>query len=204
VNDADVTLTDFGLTLLCVFLTWRSLQTARSPVRGWLAIFFSAAAAASLFGGTVHGFAADEATIGHAVLWPATLLAVGGTAVAAWGIGARIGSLARQAHTITWLAILSYLGFAIVVLTGHQRFQVAVAYYVPAALFLFGSLLIEQRARPTRARKLALSGLALTFIAAATQQLQIGLHPVYFDYNALYHVLQAVALTLFYRGAREE
>lgn len=203
-DDAVVTLTVYGLTLLCVFLAWRSFPTILSPVRPWLVGFFVAAAAASLLGGTVHGFFAGEATVGHQVLWPATMLAVGGTAVAAWGIGARIGQLAHHARTITWLVILSCFAFIIVVLTGHQRFQVAVIYYLPAAIFLFGSLLMAQRATPNRARAFALGGLSLTFVAATTQQLQLGIHPTYFDFNAVYHVLQAVALILFNRGAREE
>ena len=34
------------------------------------------------------------------------------------------------------------------------------------------------------------------------QQLEIALHPVYFDHNAVYHVVQAAALVLLFLGFR--
>jgi hypothetical protein len=47
-----------------------------------------------------------------------------------------------------------------------------------------------------------LSGMVLTLVAAAVQQRGIALHPVYFNHNALYHAIQAVALWLIYVYAR--
>lgn len=48
----------------------------------------------------------------------------------------------------------------------------------------------------------AVLGLPLTFVAAAVQQAGVALHPTYFDHNALYHLVQAVALWLFFLGFR--
>jgi hypothetical protein len=58
--------------------------------------------------------------------------------------------------------------------------------------------------RRTRNRPLALTitGLLLTFVAAGVQQAGIAVHPVYFNHNALYHVIQGVALFLIFVGAR--
>src|SRR2546422_6430208 len=53
------------------------------------ALFFGSAAVASLAGGTVHGFFLDVRTLGNAVLWRITLIAIGVTAASAWAIGAR-------------------------------------------------------------------------------------------------------------------
>jgi hypothetical protein len=39
-------------------------------------------------------------------------------------------------------------------------------------------------------------------VAAVLQQAQVSLHPVYFDHNAVYHVVQAVAVVLLYFGFR--
>src|SRR5438552_19210437 len=36
------------------------------------------------------------------------------------------------------------------------------------------------------------------------QQANVSIHPVYFDHNAVYHVLQGIALVLLYRGFRSE
>ncbi len=38
-------------------------------------------------------------------------------------------------------------------------------------------------------------GVVLTFIAAAIQAFELKLHPVYFDHNAGYHVVQALGLS---------
>jgi predicted Co/Zn/Cd cation transporter (cation efflux family) len=45
-------------------------------------------------------------------------------------------------------------------------------------------------------------GLVLSFIAAAIQQIGIGLHPLYFNHNALYHLIQAIGLFLLFWTAR--
>ena len=34
------------------------------------------------------------------------------------------------------------------------------------------------------------------------QQLRVGIHPVYFNHNALYHAIQGIALVMIYMGAR--
>ncbi len=39
-------------------------------------------------------------------------------------------------------------------------------------------------------------------VAAGVQQLGIALHPVYFDHNALYHLIQAVAVLMLFLSAR--
>jgi hypothetical protein len=44
------------------------------------------------------------------------------------------------------------------------------------------------------------TSLALSIVAAVTQQARIALHPVYFDHNAVYHVIQAIALVVLYFG----
>jgi hypothetical protein len=47
-----------------------------------------------------------------------------------------------------------------------------------------------------------IAGVALTFVAAAVQHGRIGLHPRYFNHNALYHLIQAFALLLIFLAAR--
>jgi hypothetical protein len=54
----------------------------------------------------------------------------------------------------------------------------------------------------TRSRGWALVALGLTVSAAAAllQQTRVALHPVYFDHNAVYHVVQGAAVVLLYLG----
>jgi hypothetical protein len=45
--------------------------------------------------------------------------------------------------------------------------------------------------------------MALSLLAAWIQHKRIGLHQRFFNHNALYHVVQAIALVLIYWAARE-
>src|SRR5205823_6043329 len=116
-TEPDVALTDYALALECTVFAY--LLQRREH-----ALFFGSAAVASLAGGTVHGFFLDARTLGNAVLWRLTLIAIG------------------------------------------------------------------------------VAGLGLIFIAAAAQQARIALHPRYFNHNALYHLIQALALWLLFLGLR--
>ena len=83
-----------------------------------------------------------------------------------------------------------------------DAFWVAVVGYLPAAAFLFAAFLrAAVRERASWAR-LGAWGLAVSFVAAAVQQLRIAVHPVYFNHNALYHLVQAVALALIFMACR--
>src|SRR2546428_2799167 len=82
-TEPDVALTDYALALECTVFAYL-LQRKEH------ALFFASAAVASLAGGTVHGFFLDARTLGNAVLWRITLIAIGVTAASAWAIGARV------------------------------------------------------------------------------------------------------------------
>jgi len=201
-TDPDVTLTDYGLAILAGYMAFRVWRGPRfGPTRGWLLAFFAALGLAPLLGGTVHGFFELEGMPGHDVLWVATLLAIGLVAVAAWGLGARLVLADGAARGLIGLAAVVFAIYATAVIGGARDFRVAVTHYLPAVLFLLAAVLVAQRRDPHPGFRLAAAGLLLTFVAAAVQQLGIALHPVWFDHNALYHVVQAAALILFYRGA---
>ncbi len=199
--DPDVTLTDYGLALLCGVLAWRLWRGPHfGPARRWLILFFASAGLAPLLGGTVHGFFPIEGTPEHDILWAATLLAVGLTGLAAWGLGARWTLRDGLARGLIGLAMLAALGYAAAVLEGSREFRVAVIFYLPAVGFLLLALFLGWRRAPGPDLAVAAAGLLLTVAAAGIQQMGIDLHPS-FDHNALYHVVQAAALLLFYRGA---
>ncbi len=203
--EPDVTLTDYGLTILCAVLAHLIFHRGRpgNELRTWFVLFFAAVGASTLFGGTVHGFFPDETSLGNRILWPATLILIGLAGFTGWAIGARLMFSARVARWITYAAALKLIAYAIIVVFTTRDFLVAVADYVPAALFLLAGLLVAYRREPARPLLAAAGGLVLTFVAAAIQQAEIALHPSYFDHNALYHVIQAVALVLVYVGARQ-
>ena len=203
-NEPDVTLTDYALTLECgLFVYWLLVHgQADNPLRLWFAVFFASIGAAALSGGTVHGYFPNADTFGHSVLWGVTLIAIGVTALCGWIIGARLYCPESVAAWIQFGAVALFVLYCGVVLFVTRDFLVAVSYYLPATLFLlvvYG--LVYQQGRES-AVLIGLIGFVLTLVAAGIQQVQWGLHPVYLSYNALYHVVQAVALFFIYWSAR--
>jgi hypothetical protein len=204
VLEPDVTFTDYALAVECTVLSaWVVRRgSPADPLRVWLTIFFATLGLAALTGGTVHGFFPDERSLGFRILWSITLLAIGGTAVSAWAIGARLVLHERPADRLIATAAAVFAGYAVLVLFVTQSFALAIAHYAPSALFLLSAFAV--RYARTRAPHLGLgaSAVALMLIAAALQRLAVAPHPVYFNHNALYHAIQALALLLLYHGAR--
>ncbi len=196
-----VTLTDYGLAVECAVLAALCWRHRPGPFRGWLTVFFVAAALAPLLGGTVHGFFPDEGPA-QRVLWSATLLAIGVTALAGWALG---GLLVLSDRARRWLMTAAWIQLAVyaaVVLLVYRGFAVAIVDYLPATVFLLAAFIVAWRRTGAGSLAVAAGGLGLTLVAAAGQQAGIGVHPVWFDHNALYHLLQAIAFVMIYRGAR--
>jgi len=199
-----VTLTDYALAIesaVFVFALVRPEVRDRT-VRFWFVVFFASIALASAFGGTVHGFFPDASSPGRAIFWPETLLSILVTSLAAWNISAILELDGPGATLVRRLAIAQLVVFSLIVLFVSSKFYVAVAAYLPSTLILLFALTATYRRRPEPAIGWGVAGLALTLVAAAVQQLRIGFHPVYFNHNALYHVIQGGALGMIFVAAR--
>lgn len=204
IAEPDVTLTDYGLALECglfALLLHRSREGG-DPAGIWFTVFFAALAAASLAGGTVHGFLHQQESLAHRVAWNATLIAIGVTALSAWMIGSRFECARRAGFILRPMAAALFIGYCATVLLVQNTFAVAIVHYLPAVFFLLFAFAISYFRRRQRFLLGGLVGLSLTLVAAGTQQLGIALHPVYFDHNALYHLIQAAALLLLFLSAR--
>ena len=207
-HEPDVTLTDYAVTLECgLFVYWLLVHgQSDNPLRLWFAVFFASIGLAALSGGTVHGYFPGEGSVGHSVLWGATLIAIGVTALCGWIIGAQLYFSESVAVWIRHGAVVLFVLYCGVVLFVSHDFLMAIVYYLPATVFLFivYGLVYQQGREP--AVLIGLLGLVLTFVAAGIQQAQWGLHSIYLpvslSHNALYHVVQAVALFFMYWSAR--
>jgi hypothetical protein len=200
-----VTLTDYGLAVECAVLVWlvRRHQATTEVRVGWFASFFGALGVAALLGGTAHGFGMDESSRTGFIVWSATLLAIGWAALSAWAIGGPLVLAEEASGRLLGAAVAVYAAYAAVVLLIDQSFAVAVVHYLPAALFLLAAFLVVWWRERRPAWLIGALGLVLTLVAGGTQQARIGLHPRYFDHNALYHLIQAAALVLLYVAARD-
>jgi hypothetical protein len=202
-TEPDVALTDYGLAVECaLFCWWLSRLNNPSPLKGWSVLFFAALVVASLAGGTVHGFFLDTASAGHRVLWPVTLIAIGAAALSAWMMGAALHDSPTLSRRLGRLAAFAFLIYCIVILFLFQSFIVAIAFYVPAAIFLLVVVAVRYARARERPALVAAAGMVLTFVASAVQVGRVAIDPVYFNHNALYHAIQAVALALLYFSLR--
>ncbi len=203
-TEPDVTLTDYALAVECVTLALLTLRwpTSDAALRRAWTVLFGSIAVSSMAGGTVHGFFKDEATSGYLVLWTGTLLVLGVTATAVWfvasytSVPSQVGGWMRRAA----LAVLAV--YVAVVLFLVKKFYMAILVYLPATLFLLGALIVRRVRLSDRRATLAIIGLTLTLLGAVVQQAGIAVHPVYFNHNALYHLIQFVALILLYIGGK--
>jgi len=202
--EPDVALTDFGLALEAgCFAVWLERRYAPgAPLRLPFIGFFAAVAIAAFLGGIAHGFLPDEQTRLYRVVWLSTLIAIGAAALASWAVGARLIFGERTAGRVTAFAALLFAAYVLAVVFVSRSFAVAIVHYLPAAAFLLFAFAYAWRRRRADFLAAGIAGVALTFVAAAVQHGRIGLHPRYFNHNALYHLIQAFALLLIFLAAR--
>jgi uncharacterized protein DUF6962 len=202
--EPDVALTDFGLALEAgCFAAWLERRySPGAPLRRAFIGFFAAVSLGAFLGGITHGFLPDEQTRLYRVVWFSTLIAIGAAALASWAIGAGLIFGERTAARVNAFAALLFAAYIATVIFVSQSFAVAIVHYLPAAAFLLGAFAYAWRLRRSDFLAAGIAGVALTFVAAAVQQGRIGLHPRYFNHNALYHLIQAFALLLIFLAAR--
>lgn len=204
ITEPDVTLTDYGLAIECAlfaYLLYRP-RDRNSPLRTWFALFFGSIGLAALIGGTVHGFFLDEESIGYRILWPATLIASGLAALSTWVVAACIQFPKVIARWILFIAAVEFASYSVLVLLVTQEFWIAIVNYLPATMFLLVVFSREYLGGRQSQLLVGTVGLLFTFVAAGVQQGRVALHPVYFNHNALYHLIQAVALFMIFWTAR--
>src|SRR4051812_24849619 len=90
ITELDVTLTDYALAVESAIFAFSLFRTREAwpPLRSVFVWFFTCISAASLVGGTVHGFFSDGLSRGSKLLWLATLILLGLTALVVWRLGA--------------------------------------------------------------------------------------------------------------------
>jgi hypothetical protein len=90
-----------------------------------------------------------------------------------------------------------------VVLFFKQVFLVAIVDYFPVVLFLGWAFLAAFRRTRRTAFRYGFIGICVMLVAAGLQQAKLGIHPLYFNHNAVYHVLQAIGQFMVFIAARD-
>jgi hypothetical protein len=202
-REPDVTLTDFGLAAECAVCTalLGFMPTRSTGLRMGSLGFFVFQGLAAAAGGTVHGYCPDMQSPGCQFLWQFTLLSIGVAAFFAWMLAAGLLATGNAGRWLALVAVPQIAIYATMVILVTQQFWIAFTIYLPAALLLLAAFCRGWR---TGHRFLVVGaiGLVLSFLSSFIQFRRIGIHPDYFNHNALAHVVQAVALVLIFLGIR--
>lgn len=189
--------TDVLLAAQSLFYVWRLGQAPRpdAAAQCWRAAFAAAGIAAAA-GGAHHGLPRHRLPRLRRMLWKIVGLATG-----AAGLLLLVGGLlvsVRGAWRGVWVAaaLVKSLFFG---LNTWRRDDFRYVIYDYGSSML--ALLMLQWWRPGPASRPIRRGVLLSFLAAALQQKGPVLHPR-FDRNALYHLVQMVALHDFARAAQ--
>ncbi len=204
-HEPATTLTDFALALECLAfaVVLARLGGASEGRRDWV-LFYGAASMAALLGGVDHGLGLDSSSLAGGIVWRVVLLAVGLSALAGWRIGSNLALPGSAAGAVRLLALVLFAAYAVVVTVVDPSFRWAVIHYLPAMVFTLACLVVAARSRSSRRLAIGAVGLVIGLAAAALQQQRIGIHPVHFDHNALYHIIQMAALALLFVAALED
>jgi len=187
-------------------LLWRQ-QPARTA-RRVAASIFACLCVSSVTGGSYHGFfpGGTEGPGGWAV-WITTMLILGVAAGLAWIFFFLLLGRARGLRVVVAAVAAAFLIYAFVVVRVDHSFRVSAIASAPAVLAVLVLMLVRAVRDGHRNAALASAAIVLMLAAAVLQQLHVGLHPVWFNHNALYHLLEGIALAVLFvalRAARSE
>jgi hypothetical protein len=195
-----VTLTDFGLFVLNAWFAF-GVRGPSSLLRRNFVMFFGAIGATALIGALSHGFF-PETTPAGVVLWRGTMLMLGVVSSTAFLIAVQLLLPSANPSFFRLFALAAFIVYSAVVIFVNWNFAIGLAFYVPAAMLMFAGF-IRQLAWSLRVGMLGGTGLLLTFAAAYIQNAKVSLSAQHFDYNATYHLVQALGLLLIFLAARK-
>jgi hypothetical protein len=188
----------------CAIALWSTWLGARLKVSdratSWWRRTFYGTAVAALAGGIYHGFGPAMPNNAADLLWRATLLALvatsfGLTLAAAYRLLPETSfRFWRRAATVKAALFAGYV-------IARPFFLSAIMDYGTSMLFVLVAALHAWFAKGAREARWLVAGVIASALGAAVQQLGWAPHPR-FNHNDLYHLIQMVALGLFYRGAR--
>ncbi|MBW3553785.1 MAG: hypothetical protein KY466_09745 [Gemmatimonadetes bacterium] len=204
IHEPDVALTDLALAVESALFAWLlRARGARRTLRTLLVALFVALAASSLLGALFHAFfPAKAAAASGRAMWLLVTGAIGGVAAVLWLLDALLLGGERAVRRALPLAGLYLAGFMAVIAFVDDSYATVIVFYLPPLLLLTGIAAVRVLRERSTTWALVLAGLLLSFAAAAAQFLGVALHPRYFNANAVYHVVQGIALAVLFVGFR--
>ncbi len=197
-----VSISDFVLAAFSGALAVRLLSrpTEMTRTRNWLGIVLGGIAVSSVLGGISHGLVPEETGQLGELIWRATLMAIGPAAIGLWMLGSMLLFRPSNVERIRAVAVIALAIYTGVVLFEYQHYWVALAMYLPAAVLLLVAFMINLRGQQQPFAADGAIAMVITLGAGLLQYLRVGIHPVFFNHNAVYHLFQGIAVYFLYRA----
>jgi hypothetical protein len=122
------------------------------------------------------------------------MLIIGVAASLAWILFFLLLGVERGLRGVVVAVTAAFLVYAYVVVHIDYSFRVSAIASAAPVLALLGLMLVRAVRDGHRNATIASAAIVLMLAAAVLQQLHVGLHPVWFNHNALYHVLEGIGL----------
>ncbi|HTR18759.1 MAG TPA: hypothetical protein VMH91_02145 [Candidatus Paceibacterota bacterium] len=201
IHDPFVSFTDLLLSIEAgIFAFWIARHAPRGTLRTLVTALFTALTGASFFGALFHAFfPLQVATSGGWYMWILTTCWLGAVAVMLYALSVHciFGPRVLRVVWIPLLALFVVYEYCIVAVDYH--YSTVIDFYAPA-LAIFSFYALWKALTSTSGWGVVFFGAALTAVAALAQSSTIEIGPL--DHNAIYHVLQALALALLFIGFR--
>lgn len=174
-------------------------MTGEVSVGNW-ALGMACLAAASLAGGTFHGFSMVLPQSMSQSLWKVTVYAVG-LASFFWLVGTLLASVATPVRY--WLMIVPWLQLGVFSwwMATHDEFLFVIYDYGSMNVALLTLQIHGWYTRRVQSAPWLIAGVCVSTVAATVQASGLALHSQ-FNHNDLYHVIQMAGMYFFYQGAR--
>lgn len=195
IHEPATLVTDLLLAALAGGLSWH-LRRARPaiPAARWWSAALACTSASALVGGLYHGFAPNFSPAVAPPWWTLTLLTICLVAAAMDLALVHEAVPAGRQRAVMMVVGLKFAAFAAAAVNIPQ-FVIAIINYGLTMLLWAAAATMLRRAWS----RAMLAGIGLSIIAAAVQQLRIGIS-AHFNHNDFYHLIQAFALIAFYRA----
>ncbi len=193
---------------------WKQTKTVKSAwekryFQYW-AVAFLCMGIGALLGAMSHGFPYLANTLSFLKqAWPLTVLSIGLASFYLF-LTVIMEYFVRYRNFLFLFAYLKVTAFMLL-LFGYPKpyfgkfesvsFLLVIIDYVPILLLLGIMNVLEYLKTKAQPAKLMAIGVGLSFVAAAFQVLKIGIHK-HFNHNDIYHVIQMVAIYLFYKSVK--
>jgi hypothetical protein len=188
-HEPAVVLTDLALAILGAVLCWRLSGTG--------AFILGGLASAAFWGAIFHAFFPDRTSTALGfVAWLPVALSIMVVAAALLYMALSV-FVTRPPRVVVGAYCAVFLGVLLLI---DESFSTIVLLYGPVLVLALAAAAVQAIRMRERPWGIVALGLTVSAAAALLQQAHVAIHPVYFDHNAVYHVVQAVALVLLYLG----